>query len=80
MNAYANIGLEVDGTEMDVLTHPTDSDRLNVQARIYGELVDAALSVDTCQEVTFWGGHAHSWDGKHFGPINIGLRHRNEGI
>jgi endo-1,4-beta-xylanase len=66
---YADLGLEVAVTEMDVLAHPTRPDRLEVQARIYGELVDAALSVDACREITFWGvSDARSWVDEHFGP------------
>ena len=68
VSTYADMGLEVAVTEMDVLAHPTDSDRLEVQARIYGELVDAALSVDACREITFWGvSDAHTWVDEHFG-------------
>lgn len=68
VNTYADMGLEVAVTEMDVLAHPTDPDRLDVQARIYGELVDAALSVDACREITFWGvSDAHTWVDQHFG-------------
>ena len=65
---YADMGLELAVTEMDVLAHATDEDRLEVQARIYGELVDAALSIDACREVTFWGvSDAHTWVDEHFG-------------
>lgn len=68
VSTYADMGLEVAVTEMDVLAHPTDADRLEVQARIYGELVDAALSVEACREVTFWGvSDAHTWVDEHFG-------------
>lgn len=77
---YADMGLEVAITEMDVLAHPTDLDRLDVQARIYGELVDAALSVEACREVTFWGvSDAHSWVDEHFGPDRAPLLFDREG-
>lgn len=66
---YGDMGLEVAITEMDVLAHATEPDRLDVQARIYGELVDAALSVEACREITFWGvSDAHTWVDEHFGP------------
>lgn len=80
VNTYADMGLEVAVTEMDVLAHPTDSDRLDVQARIYGELVDAALSVEACHEITFWGvSDAHSWVDEHFGPERAPLLFDREG-
>ena len=80
VSTYADMGLEVAVTEMDVLAHPTDSDRLDVQARIYGELVDAALSVEACREITFWGvSDAHSWVDEHFGPDRAPLLFDREG-
>ena len=80
VTTFADMGLEVAVTEMDVLAHPTDPDRLDVQGRIYGELVDAALSVDACREVTFWGvSDAHSWVDEHFGPDRAPLLFDREG-
>ena len=80
VTTFADMGLEVAVTEMDVLAHPTDPDRLDVQGRIYGELVDAALSVDACREVTFWGvSDAHSWVDEHFGADRAPLLFDREG-
>ena len=80
VSTFVDMGLEVAVTEMDVLAHPTDADRLDVQARIYGELVDAALSVEACREITFWGvSDAHSWVDQHFGPDRAPLLFDREG-
>ncbi|MYB09216.1 MAG: endo-1,4-beta-xylanase [Acidimicrobiia bacterium] len=80
VTTFADMGLEVAVTEMDVLAHPTDPDRLDVQGRIYGELVDAALSVDACREITFWGvSDAHSWVDEHFGADRAPLLFDREG-
>jgi len=80
VTTFADMGLEVAVTEMDVLAHPTDPDRLDAQGRIYGELVDAALSVDACREITFWGvSDAHSWVDEHFGADRAPLLFDREG-
>lgn len=80
VSTFADMGLEVAVTEMDILAHPTDADRLDVQAQLYGELVDAALSVDACREITFWGvSDAHSWVDEHFGPDRAPLLFDREG-
>ena len=80
VTTFADMGLEVAITEMDILAHPSDTDRLDVQARIYGELVDAALSVEACREITFWGvSDAHTWIDEHFGTDRAPLIFDREG-
>lgn len=67
--AYAGYGVEIALTELDMLTDPTDPDRLDKQGAYLGELTDAALSVDACRELTFWGlSDRHTWIAEHFGP------------
>lgn len=55
VQTFADYGLDVAITEMDMLTDPEQPDRLEAQGALYEELVDAALQVDGCREITFWG-------------------------
>ncbi len=52
---YADLGLRVAITELDVATDPSDPDRLPRQAAAYRSIVAACLAVPACDEVTTWG-------------------------
>jgi endo-1,4-beta-xylanase len=56
MERYAALGLKVEITEMDVrLSVPASNADLAAQARIYGEMLDACLSVAACIGFNTWG-------------------------
>lgn len=64
---YADVGLEVAITEMDMLTEPTPEGH-DRQGDQYRELLTAALENPALREVTFWGfTDAHTWITEHFG-------------
>lgn len=52
---FADLGLEVAVTELDVPTLPSDPNALTEQATEYETIVRACLSVRACREVTTWG-------------------------
>lgn len=52
---FANLGLDVAVTELDVPTSPTDAAAFTKQAVEYGKVFDACLAVTGCTEVTVWG-------------------------
>lgn len=52
---FTDLGLEVAVTELDVVTSPTDPDRLTNQAAAYDRIVRACLAVPGCTEITLWG-------------------------
>lgn len=63
MNRFSGLGLETRITEMDVaLRVPASAADLQEQAGIYGDLVEAAVSVPGFAGLTFWGfTDRHSW-------------------
>jgi endo-1,4-beta-xylanase len=72
IRAFAELGLEVEITEMDVpiqfLGGDLDS-RLEIQRQIYRDNVRACLRVGACRGVTFWGfTDKYSWIDAFFGP------------
>lgn len=52
---YADLGLAVAITELDVAVDPDDPDGLAEQADAYRTIVTSCLAVDACEEVTTWG-------------------------
>ncbi len=56
MNRFAELGLEVDITEMEVrLKLPSSPEDLNAQARVYRDMLTACLSVKQCKVFVMWG-------------------------
>ncbi|MEE1927422.1 endo-1,4-beta-xylanase [Streptomyces sp. TRM 70351] len=60
---FADLGLDVDITELDVrIQMPASADELRRQADDYRAVFDACLAVSRCQGVTVWGvGDNDSW-------------------
>jgi endo-1,4-beta-xylanase len=52
---YADLGVDVAVTELDIPIDPADPDGLTRQAGAYQRIVSACLLVSRCQEVTTWG-------------------------
>ena len=52
---YADLGLKVAITELDVAVSPEDPKGLERQAIVYRTIVSACLAVPACEEVTMWG-------------------------
>ena len=52
---FADLGLKVAITELDVVTKASDPDPLPVQAAAYARVVDSCLAVPACEEITTWG-------------------------
>lgn len=52
---YADLGLAVAITELDIPTDPADPDAFADQADAYRRIVGACLAVPACEEVTTWG-------------------------
>ena len=63
MQRFANIGVEVYITEMDVrLPTPTNSNELAKQATIYQGVLDVCLKQPRCKALQVWGiSDRHSW-------------------
>ncbi|WP_241562093.1 endo-1,4-beta-xylanase [Streptomyces hoynatensis] len=63
MQRFADLGLEVNVTELDIrMNTPSDSTRLQRQATQYASVVDACLAVSACGGITVWGvSDADSW-------------------
>jgi endo-1,4-beta-xylanase len=72
LQRFADLGLRVQLTEMDVLSnqYPGDlAERLLQQGAVYHDAVAACLAVDGCDAVTFWGfTDKHSWIDLFVGP------------
>jgi endo-1,4-beta-xylanase len=60
---YADLGLDVAVTELDVGVHlPASDHELAEQADVYGDVLDACLEVSRCTSFTTWGStDRHSW-------------------
>jgi endo-1,4-beta-xylanase len=71
MRRLADLGLLVNISEMDVQIRKLPGDRasrLDVQRRVYHDLVGVCVSEPRCQSVTLWGfTDAHSWIDSFFG-------------
>ena len=65
MQRLADLGLEVNITEMDVqIQHAsgTMEEKLSAQATIYRDMLGACLSVDKCRTMVIWGvTDSYSW-------------------
>ena len=63
LQSYATLGLDVAVTELDVpLQLPADPARLEAQAAIYRQVLDACLAVKRCHTFVTWGfTDKHSW-------------------
>jgi len=55
LQQFADLGLAVAITELDVATGPDDPGVLRRQAEAYRTIVTACLAVTSCEEVTTWG-------------------------
>eukprot|EP00039_Didymoeca_costata_P007078 m.96127 g.96127 ORF g.96127 m.96127 type:complete len:381 (+) comp13530_c0_seq5:34-1176(+) len=63
MKRLGALGLDVHITELDVrCTNPCTSDKLNIQAQIYGGLLEVCLRVPACKNFETWGfTDKHTW-------------------
>jgi endo-1,4-beta-xylanase len=63
LRSYADLGLDVAITELDVGVHlPASRDELAEQAGVYRDVLDACLDVSRCTSFTTWGfTDRHSW-------------------
>jgi endo-1,4-beta-xylanase len=63
LDRFADAGLRTWITELDVAVRaPVTDEALALQARVYGDIVAAALTVDGCDGITTWGfTDRHSW-------------------
>jgi len=72
LQRFADLGLRVQLTEMDVLTGSFEGDRaarLETQRGVYRDAVAACVAVTGCEAVTFWGfTDKHSWIDVFFAP------------
>ncbi|SEP60309.1 endo-1,4-beta-xylanase [Streptomyces radiopugnans] len=56
LQRFADLGLEVAVTELDIrMRMPSDSSKLQQQARDYRAVADACLAVSRCSGITVWG-------------------------
>ncbi|WP_101254227.1 endo-1,4-beta-xylanase [Streptomyces barkulensis] len=56
LQRFADLGLEVVITELDIrMQMPSDSSKLQQQARDYRAVADACLAVSRCSGITVWG-------------------------
>ncbi len=55
LQEFADLGLDVAITELDVPVDPADVNGPTKQAEAYGRVMDACLTVERCREVTTWG-------------------------
>ncbi|MFC0681356.1 endo-1,4-beta-xylanase [Lysobacter korlensis] len=63
MQRFADLGLDVYITELDVMIYGTTDDQLELQAEIYADVVDACLQVSACKNTTVFGfSDRYSWD------------------
>lgn len=72
VRALSNLGVDVVLSEMDVRIRDLPGDlpsRLEVQRRIYADIIAACLPIERFRGVTFWGvTDGYSWIDQHFGP------------
>jgi len=62
MKRFADLGLEIHITELDVRLHDGSTASLNAQAKIYGEIASACLDLSACKVIQTWGvSDNHSW-------------------
>jgi endo-1,4-beta-xylanase len=63
MQRFADLGLEVHITELDVMIYGQSEDQLETQAQIYADVVEACLAVSACKNTTVFGfSDRYSWD------------------
>jgi endo-1,4-beta-xylanase len=63
MQRFADLGLDVHITELDVMIYGQTEDQLEKQAQIYGDVVSACLDVSACKNTTVFGfSDRYSWD------------------
>jgi endo-1,4-beta-xylanase len=64
LQAFANLGLAEEVTELDVDTGPGGADRLAAEAEVYRQVARACVEQISCQRVTTWGyTDRYSWLG-----------------
>jgi len=62
MKRFADLGLEIHITELDVRLHDGSAAALSAQAKIYGEITKACLEFSACKVIQTWGvSDNHSW-------------------
>lgn len=63
MQRFADLGLEVRITELDVMIYGTSADQLKLQAEIYADVVNTCIEVSACKNTTVFGfSDRYSWD------------------
>jgi len=75
MNRFADLGLETQITELDLrISTPVTPEKLERQARAYGEIFRAALEARNCTAVLTWGlTDKYSWVPAFFKGFDAGL-------
>lgn len=69
VQAFADLGLAVEITELDLAIGGTGPERLEIQRSKYYEFVKACLAISACEGVTLWGfTDAHTWLDGTLGP------------
>ncbi len=62
MRRFADLGLEIHITELDVRLHDGSAASLSAQAKIYAEITRACLELPACKVIQTWGvSDNHSW-------------------
>jgi endo-1,4-beta-xylanase len=63
MQRFADLGLDVHITELDVMIYGQSEEQLELQAEIYADVVEACLDVSACKNTTVFGfSDRYSWD------------------
>ncbi|WP_460946405.1 endo-1,4-beta-xylanase [Okibacterium endophyticum] len=63
MQRFADLGLGIRITELDVTIEGTSEEQLDLQAQLYADIVDLCLEVAACAGTTVFGfSDRHSWD------------------
>jgi endo-1,4-beta-xylanase len=75
ISRLSGLGLEVAVTEMDVrIPRPVTVEKLEEQAKVYGNILEIVLSEDAVNELTLWGfTDRHSWIPRWFPATDAGL-------
>jgi endo-1,4-beta-xylanase len=75
MARLAELGLEVQVTEMDVrIQEPVTPEKLEAQAQVYADVLDVCLAAPNCTAFVLWGfADCHSWIPNFFPGCSAGL-------
>ncbi len=69
VQTFADLGLMVEITELDIMLHADEENSLDSQRREYYDVINACLSVPDCRRITMWGfTDRYTWFDSFFGP------------